>query len=169
VSFSKHSKDIFLIGELAELSGISADALRHYERKKVLPRPARSAKGYRLYTGEAIERVNLIRRALAVGFTLVELAQILAERASGRAPYRTVHALAASKLENVKTRLHEMELLRDELETLVSDWDKRLMSQRENTPVHLLQTLTASPAITEKKTTKSSAENFRRRKKKGKQ
>jgi DNA-binding transcriptional MerR regulator len=168
VSFNKQPKDILLIGELAQLTGVSADTLRHYERKKVLARPSRSVKGYRLYAEEAVERVNLIRRALAVGFTLDELAQILAERASGSPPCRTVHALATAKLENVKTRLREMELLRDELERLLGDWDKRLMRRRKNTPVNLLQTLNAQPVTTEKKQRKPSAENYLRRKKKRK-
>ena len=169
MNFKDQPKDVLLIGELAELSGVSADTLRHYERKKVLPRPARSAKGYRLYAKEAIDRIRLIRRVLAVGFTLDELAQILAERASGNTPCRTVQALAVTKLKNVKERLREMELLRDELETLVNDWDKRLIRQRKNAPVNLLETLTRLPESAQKKQSKSSAENFLPRKKKGKQ
>ncbi|MCA1601762.1 MAG: MerR family transcriptional regulator [Acidobacteria bacterium] len=49
------------------------DTLRHYERKGVLPRPQRSPNGYREYPAAALERVRMIRRALAVGFTLDEL------------------------------------------------------------------------------------------------
>ena len=56
--------------ELARLTGISTDTLRHYERKRVLGIPARSQGGYRLYPPEAVGRVRLVRRALAIGFTL---------------------------------------------------------------------------------------------------
>src|SRR5437899_6110658 len=51
-------------GELARRAGVSPDTLRHYERRGLLPRPQRSAAGYRLYSPEALARVRLIRGAL---------------------------------------------------------------------------------------------------------
>ena len=63
-------RDYSLAGELAHRVGVSTDTLRHYERKGVLPRPRRGANGYRMYPASAVDRVTLIRRALAVGFTL---------------------------------------------------------------------------------------------------
>jgi DNA-binding transcriptional MerR regulator len=57
-------------GELAQLAGVSPDTLRHYERKGLLAAPHRSPNGYREYPASALDRVRLIRRALAVGFTL---------------------------------------------------------------------------------------------------
>ena len=57
--------------ELARLTGVSTDTLRHYERKGVPRIPARSQGGYRLYPPEAVGHVRLVRRALAIGFTLV--------------------------------------------------------------------------------------------------
>jgi DNA-binding transcriptional MerR regulator len=56
-------------GELADLAG-GRDTLRQYERKGVLPRALRSHNAYRQYPPEALQRVQLIRRALSVGFTL---------------------------------------------------------------------------------------------------
>src|SRR2546421_4314718 len=64
-------------GELARASGVSTDTLRHYERKGVLPKPRRSPNGYREYASESLARVLLVRRALAFGFTLDELARVL--------------------------------------------------------------------------------------------
>jgi hypothetical protein len=52
--------------ELARLTGVSTDTLRHYERKGVLGIPARGQGGYRLYPPEAVGRVRLVRRALAM-------------------------------------------------------------------------------------------------------
>ena len=60
--------------ELGRLTGVSTDTLRHYERKGVLGIPARSQGGYRLYPPDAVGRVRLVRRALAIGFTLQDLA-----------------------------------------------------------------------------------------------
>ena len=59
-------------GELAKLTGVSTDTLRHYERLGVLPRPARTAAGYRQYAPAAVDRVRTVRGAIAVGFSLNE-------------------------------------------------------------------------------------------------
>ena len=59
-------------GELAKAAGVSTDTLRHYERKGLLQRPRQAANGYRQYPPEALDRVLVVWRALAVGFTLDE-------------------------------------------------------------------------------------------------
>ena len=85
-------------GDLAREAGVSTDTLRHYERKKVLPPPLRANNGYRKYPLESLGRLQLIRRALAFGFTLDELALILEERDRGGSPCSEVRRLAAGKL-----------------------------------------------------------------------
>ncbi len=114
-------KKRLLIGELAKIVGVSADTLRHYERKGVIASPVRSAKGYRLYSPETVERVRLVRRALTIGFTLNELAAILAEREKGGTPCRQVFSLAAAKLKDLEERIIEMQNLRDAMQTLDMD------------------------------------------------
>ncbi len=113
-------------GELARLAEVSSDTLRHYERKGVLTRPRRAANGYREYPADAVQRVRLVRRALAVGFTLDELVNILRVRNTGGAPCHEVRALAASKLSHIETQLRELISLRDELRATLKDWDSRL-------------------------------------------
>ncbi|SRR6266481_498045 len=60
-------------GQLARLTGASTDTLRHYERLRLLPLPQRTAGNYRAYPPTSQQRVELIRRALAIGFSLAEL------------------------------------------------------------------------------------------------
>jgi len=163
VSYSKAEKDFLLIGELAEVTGVSRDTLRHYERKGVLSRPVRSPKGYRHYSADLIERVKMIRRALAVGFTLDEIARIFAERSRGNAPCREVYALALTKLENVRERISEMEVLRGELENLVLEWDGKLEGVSETEPVHLLKTLAISSKNALENRKRPASENLRRK------
>ena len=128
-------------GELARLAGVSTDTLRHYERKGVLAPPLRSDNGYRQYSAQALDRVRLVRRALSVGFTLDELAGILKERNTGRAPCREVRALAAAKLAEVEERLKEMATVRDELRSLLADWDSKLAQTTNGNQARLLETL----------------------------
>ena len=75
-----------LAGALARLTGVSSDTLRHYEKVGVLPKPPRTASGYRQYPESAVQRVRMVRRAMAVGFTLEELARVLQVKDRGGAP-----------------------------------------------------------------------------------
>lgn len=130
-------------GELANLAGVSPDTLRHYERKGIL-RPARSANGYRRYSEAALERVRMVRRALALGFSLDELSRIFGERDQGGTPCREVRSLAARKLKEARAKLVELESLCQRLETLLSDWDSRL-EESDGGRVELLRSLPAVP------------------------
>jgi DNA-binding transcriptional MerR regulator len=135
--------EVMSAGELAKSMGVSTDTLRHYERKGVLPRPRRSANGYRQYPTEALRRVLLVRRALAVGFTLDELARVLAVRDRGAAPCKEVRALAAAKLAEVEERLAQLIELRDDLRATVEEWDGRLAETPDGERAGLLESLTA--------------------------
>lgn len=67
----------FPIGALASESSVNIETIRYYERIGVMPKPARSASGYRLYTGEHVKRLSFIRRGRELGFTLDELRGLL--------------------------------------------------------------------------------------------
>lgn len=127
--------------EVARAAGVSTDTLRHYERKGVLPAPARLSNGYRRYPKETVSRVRLVQRALAVGFTLDELASILRERDRGGAPCRKVQALARDKLADLERRLEEMTALRDELRGMLIDWEGRLRGAQPGRQARLLDSL----------------------------
>src|SRR5688572_19813839 len=75
----------FNIGEAAARAGVSADAIRYYERVGVLPRPPRSDAGYRRYTDASVARIAFVRNAARFGFPLKELAGFLRAREKGHA------------------------------------------------------------------------------------
>jgi MerR family mercuric resistance operon transcriptional regulator len=128
------------IGELAKATSVSADTLRHYERKGVL-HSRRAGNGYREYREDALERVRMTRQALAVGFTLDELKAIFEVFDRGGAPCRQVRSLAASKLARIETHLEEVIALRDDLRAALQDWDKRLTKTASGQRAGLLKTL----------------------------
>lgn len=165
---NRDEKNEFLrSGKLAQLAGVSADTLRHYERLGLLPRPRRSANGYREYPLAALERVRLVRRALAVGFTLKELARILKARDRGGAPCREVRALAETKLRAVEAQLRELTGLRDDLRATLKDWDNRLAARGDDERAGLLESLAAFERSATK-TVPASAKNWRKRKERSK-
>jgi DNA-binding transcriptional MerR regulator len=126
---------------VAEATGVSTDTLRHYERQGLLPRVTRTAAGYRQYSAATVERVLLIQRALVVGFSLAELKQVLAVRDKGGSPCVGVRALVGDRLEQLNQRIEELLALRDELRSLVADWDGRLANTPKGGRAHLLETL----------------------------
>ena len=131
----------FRSGELAKAAGVSRDTLRHYERKGILPKRRRSAGNYREYPPEALERVQVARRALALGFTLDELSGTFRKRDAGGIPCRQVRDLAARKLAKVETTLGELLALRDSLRLVVRDWDAALAATAPGRRARLLDSL----------------------------
>ena len=134
------------IGELAARTGVSPDSIRHYERLGLLPTPSRTSGGYRLFSPAAVERVQLVRSAVRVGFSLRQLAAYLRERQAGGAPCRKVRDAAERILAGVDDRIAELQATKASLRTMLSDWDERLARTPPNQPARLLDAM--GPAAT---------------------
>ena len=133
--------------ELARHTGVSTDSLRHYETRGVLARPNRTIAGYRRYPAEAIARVQLIQRALVIGFSLDELARVLEERDRGGAPCQAVFRLVTDRLAQLDRQVAELTALRDDLTLLLGQWSARLAETPEGARAHLLDSLAGRPAL----------------------
>ena len=129
------------IGEVARSCGVSTDTVRHYERIGVIPAADRDGNGYRSYPAQTPRRIRIVRSALAIGFTLEEIARIFRVRASGRRPCNEVRALGATKLHAIDEQIRELQSLRELLSSTLSDWDQRLASVTGDEPAHLLESL----------------------------
>jgi DNA-binding transcriptional MerR regulator len=127
--------------DVARETGVSADTIRLYERKGLVRRPRRTAAGYRQYPPETVARVRLVRRALAIGFTLKELGVVLTARDRGEVPCRAVRALAWEKLEGIEARIEGLVSLRDRMVHVLSDWDARMARTPRGQPAGLLAAL----------------------------
>jgi len=68
----------YRIGEVAEMAGITPDAIRYYERLGVLPRAPRTAGGLRMYGDNVLPRVRFIQQAQALGLTLKDVKELVA-------------------------------------------------------------------------------------------
>ena len=108
------------IGRLAQTTGVPAKTIRYYEAVGVLPAPARSRSGYRLYTERGVDRVLFVRRARALGLSLEQL-QTLTAALDGRGPAVRPHLmkLVRAQLSAVQHRQAELQLLEAELGRLL--------------------------------------------------
>jgi DNA-binding transcriptional MerR regulator len=123
---------------------VSPDTLRYYERRRLLPAVPRSASGYRLFPPETLHRVQLIRAALSIGFSVSELCEIFRERNSGAAPCRRVRKLAAEKLVTLEERLRVLESCRRELRKALAEWDGLLAKTPRGKQARLLEAFAAT-------------------------
>jgi Hg(II)-responsive transcriptional regulator len=105
-------------GELARACGVGPEAVRFYERQGLLLPPPRSAAGYRRFPATAVQRVRFIRRAKALGFSLQEIAELLALRDNEAGDRAAVRALAHAKLAEIDARLRDLQRMRDGLAEL---------------------------------------------------
>jgi DNA-binding transcriptional MerR regulator len=135
---------MFYSGELARLAGVSADTLRFYERRGLVPAAPRTRSGYRLFPPAALARVKLIRGALAIGFSVADLTAILGERDRGGAPCNGVRRLAGEKLIALEAQLREMQSWRRELRKTLAQWDRVLEGTPRGKQARLLEVFVAA-------------------------
>lgn len=111
----------YTIARLAAAAGVHVETVRYYQRRSLVPEPARPLGGVRRYTESDAERLRFIKRAQTMGFTLVEIESLLGLRAR-----RSCHAtreLAAAKLQLIDARIRELRQLHKELAGLVAGCD----------------------------------------------
>ena len=128
-------------GDVAAAAGVSADTIRHYERHGVIPRAMRTSAGYRRYPPDTVARVALVRRALAIGFSLKELGAIFRDRDRGAAPCRRVRGIVADRLSKIDDEITALMKLNSEMAALLEEWDARLSSTPPNRQARLLESL----------------------------
>src|SRR6202050_3083631 len=125
-------------GALAKSAGVSPDTIRHYEKIGVLPRASRTESGYRVYPASALERVLVVQRALRIGFTLGELAEVLKARDAGGGPCQRVYQLAQEKLKGIEADIEALKCTIRYVKEVLSDWEQRIESAGSGGKSHLL-------------------------------
>jgi len=115
-----------LVGNVARRAGIKAHTLRFYEKAGLMPRPSRTAGGYRAYSPEAVERLQFIRKAQAVGLTLGQIKRILNLRESGEPPCQYVIDLAEQRLAEAERELAELKKFCEALRGYVRRWKRTI-------------------------------------------
>lgn len=107
------------IGEAARHAGVAVDTVRFYERRGLLPEPPRRPSGYRQYSPESVARLRFIRRAKTLGFSLVEIHDLLSLQTDSPAACRQARDQAQRKLGEVEARLRDLEAIRRSLRRLI--------------------------------------------------
>jgi MerR family transcriptional regulator, copper efflux regulator len=107
------------IGSVARRVGIRPSAIRYYERQGMLQPTVRAANGYRTYSDDAVKLLLFVKRAQSLGITLKEIKPLLNLATQGQQPCSHVKQLAQNHLREVDDKIRELQILRDELHTLL--------------------------------------------------
>lgn len=103
------------IGQAAQLSGVPAATIRHYEKEGLLPEGARGDNQYRLYTDADVHRLRFVRMCRAMDMSLNEVRTLLALDGAAHDDAHTACATLDEHLRHVRTRMRELRALEREL------------------------------------------------------
>lgn len=122
----------FRIGEVADRTGVTVEALRYYERLGLLPRPPRTTGGLRRYGGDVVDRVRFIKQAQTLGLTLREILQLTRDRhRRSQSGCRRVHDVLARHIAEVDERMAELRTLRRTLTEYLRTCEEALGREAE--------------------------------------
>jgi MerR family transcriptional regulator, copper efflux regulator len=113
------------IGEVSRLSGIGIETLRFYEKSGLLDRPGRTYSGYRLYDESVLTRLDFIKKAQVLGFTLDEIKQLIAHKSKGENPCAEVRAVVKKRLVELDEKIRQMNAYRTELSEALAEWEEK--------------------------------------------
>ena len=111
--------DTLTIGQLAKQAGVTVETIRYYERRQLMPEPPRLASGYRQYAPDDVVRLRFIKRAQGLGFSLAEIADLLALRVKSDTVCNEVQRQAEEKIAAIETKIEQLQRMKRVLSELV--------------------------------------------------
>ena len=111
--------DRFTIGEVAQHAHVRTETLRYYERMGLVAPPPRNGANYRLYPQETVRRIQCIQRAQALGFSLKEIIELLALRATPETPCADIRTRAFDKITAIDEKIEALNAMKYALAKLV--------------------------------------------------
>ena len=110
--------------EVAAQAHVNAQTLRYYERRGLLPEPARTRSGYRNYTDDAVRVVRFVKHAQQLGFNLGDIEDLLHLSAGGPTACDEARTMARSRIADMEQRIKELGRMRDALARLIDTCDQ---------------------------------------------
>jgi MerR family copper efflux transcriptional regulator len=128
------------IGALASKTDLSIDTLRFYEREGLISSPRRLFSGYRDYPEEVLGRLDFIKEAKGLGFSLREIKELLSMGVKSTRECGPVTHKAQQKLAEMAAEIERLQRLRRTLRKMVKDCDGRCLQSangaRKNGHLH---------------------------------
>lgn len=108
-----------MIGGLSKATDCKVETIRYYEKIGMLPKPQRTERGHRLYGEEQHQRLNFIRRARTLGFTLKDIKNLLVLSGKKKTSCNKVRTIAKIHLEDVRGKIGDLRAMENVLQDMV--------------------------------------------------
>jgi len=131
--------DRLTIGKVAKQANVCVETLRYYERRGLVTLPPRNDSNYRLYPQETVRRVQFIKRAQQLGFSLKEIAEILELRATPQTLCADIRTRTVAKIDTMEEKIRALQVMKRALRQLVAECP----GQGETTACPILASLDA--------------------------
>ena len=128
------------IGRLANAAEVNVETIRYYQRVGLIIEPTKPLQGFRVYANETIDRIRFIKRAQKLGFSLQDIAHLLA---LGESHCSDVREQAETKLGQIDRQIKDLQSMRKTLKKLITECS----TGNPDGPCPIVQSLTReSPA-----------------------
>lgn len=107
-------------GQVARRARVNVETVRYYERRGLLPEPTRRPSGYRNYSPDAVRRIQFIRHAQQLGFSLQEVSELLRLRVDPETSCSEVKQRAEAKRAEIERKIEDLRRMQQALVTLAA-------------------------------------------------
>lgn len=117
------------IGRVSQQTGLSVDAIRFYEKQRLLERPPRTEGGFRLFHTQDVQRILFIRRAQQLGFSLAQIRELLVLQRDQHESCSHVRDLLRAKLATVRAKIRELAILEHQLSKSLQKCERKMKAE----------------------------------------
>ena len=110
-------------GVLATQTGVNSETIRYYEKIGLMPDPARSSAGHRVYNESHAKRLSFVRRSRELGFTLEEIRELLELVDGGDYTCADVRDRTLTHLDDISKRIQDLQKLQRKLKSMAAKCD----------------------------------------------
>lgn len=108
------------IGEVAKKANVGIETIRFYEREGLIPCPVRLQSGYRQYSEDTVRRIQFIKNAKELGFSLKEISGLFALRVKSKTKCGDIKKKAEAKIADIDERIKTLQRMKNALKKLAS-------------------------------------------------
>jgi len=112
------SKSPLTIGRLAKAAMVNVETVRYYQRVGLIHEPVKPFEGFRVYPSETVDRIRFIKRAQKLGFSLMDIANLLG---LGDSHCDDVREQAEAKLIQIEAQIKDLQSMRKTLKKLITE------------------------------------------------
>jgi MerR family mercuric resistance operon transcriptional regulator len=103
------------IGKLAKKANVNIETIRYYERRALIPKPNRRESGYREYSEDTVRRIQFIKHAKELGFSLKEIHELLSLKLDPKTPCSEVKNRAEIKIVDIEEKVKTLQRMKKAL------------------------------------------------------